>query len=118
VPRSRIKSLVVRAFRKILRAKPPPRTNADPDLRGLRRAALGLFVRGHKVRRPRRTAKPDLPSAFWTVINSQITVAVSVFNASGRKATGHIRGYHILTAALGLAYCQAADPKFPLTDGR
>jgi hypothetical protein len=81
VARSWIKPLIVRAFGEVFRAKPTPRADANAALGGLPSPAHRIVIGGHKLRRPRRAAKPNLGPTLHPIIDPNVAMAVSVLHA-------------------------------------
>jgi hypothetical protein len=78
--RACIEALVIGALGKVSHAQPSPCAGerGARTVTGLKFDALRGFVRGHKSWRPRLAAQADLRSAFRTIINANVTVAVAV----------------------------------------
>src|SRR5258707_3901110 len=84
-----VKALVFGAFRKVAGTQPAPRTGSNSLGLGRRGLALRGFVFSHKLRGPRRAAKPHLGPSLGAVVNTDVAVSVTVFDATRWEPSGH-----------------------------
>jgi hypothetical protein len=79
---------VVRAFGKVPRAQPAPCARSDsPRFCGCG-FALGRFILGQEIGRPRGAAKPHFGPTLGAVIDAPITVPVLVLTTAGGSCRG------------------------------
>src|SRR5262249_13156561 len=79
-----VEALVFSAFRKVAGTEPAARTRGNS--RGLRRRgrALRRLVGSHELEGRRRAAKPHLGPSFGAVVNTDVTVPITVFDTTRR----------------------------------